>query len=64
MKEIERLREAASEIEQLRKDNKLAFELMDTFVKEINRLKQEIARATLYDEGPRLDDRGDNLDGN
>jgi hypothetical protein len=32
--------EAADEIITLRKDNKLAFELMDTFVKEINRLKQ------------------------
>jgi len=32
--------EAANEIEQLRKDKQLGFELMDTFVKEINRLKQ------------------------
>jgi len=56
--------EAAAEIEQLRKDKQLAFELMDVFIKEINRLKKEVARATLYDDGPRLDDRGDNLDGN
>jgi hypothetical protein len=32
--------EAADEIIKLREDKKLAFELMDTFVKEINRLKQ------------------------
>jgi hypothetical protein len=32
--------EAASEIEQLRKDKQLGFELMDVFVKEINQLKQ------------------------
>ena len=32
--------EAADEIEQLRKDKQLGFELMDTFIKEINRLKQ------------------------
>lgn len=56
--------EAADEIEQLRKDKRLGFELMDTFVKEINRLKHAIAQYKLYDEGPRLDDRGDNLDGN
>ena len=56
--------EAAAEIEQLRKDKKLGFELMDTFIKEINRLKHMIAQYALYDEGPRLDDRGDNLDGN
>lgn len=56
--------EAAAEIEQLRKDKKLGFELMDTFIKEINRLKHMIAQYALYDEGPRLDDRGNNLDGN
>jgi len=33
-------KEADDEIEQLRKDKQLGFELMDTFVKEINRLKQ------------------------
>jgi hypothetical protein len=32
--------EAADEIIKLREDKKLAFELMDTFVKEINRMKQ------------------------
>jgi hypothetical protein len=32
--------EAADEIIKLREDKKLAFELMDVFVKEINRLKQ------------------------
>jgi hypothetical protein len=32
--------EAADEIEQLRKDKQLAFELMDVFIKENNRLKQ------------------------
>lgn len=32
--------EAADEIINLRKDKKMAFELMDTFIKEINRLKQ------------------------
>lgn len=33
-------KEADDEIEQLRKDKQLGFELMDTFVKENNRLKQ------------------------
>jgi len=56
--------EAADEIERLRKDNKLAFELMDTFVKEINRLKHMIAQYKLYDDGPYLDDNGNSLDGN
>ena len=56
--------EAADEIEQLRKDKQLGFELMDTFIKEINRLKHMIAQYALYDEGPRLDDNGNNLDGN
>jgi hypothetical protein len=32
--------DAVVEIEQLRRDRKLDFELMDTFVKEINRLKR------------------------
>ena len=32
--------EAADEIIKLREDKKLAFELMDVFVKEINRMKQ------------------------
>jgi hypothetical protein len=58
------LKEKNAEIEQLRKDKQLGFELMDVFIKEINRLKHMIAQYKLYDEGPRLDDRGDNLDGN
>lgn len=48
--EAEWCAEAADEIIQLRKDNKLAFELMDTLVKEINRLKQEIAPAAIKEE--------------
>jgi len=58
------LTEYKAEIEQLRKDKQLGFELMDTFIKEINRLKHMIAQYALYDEGPRLDDNGNNLDGN
>lgn len=42
--EAEWCAEAANEIERIRKDNKLAFELMDTFVKEINQLKQVLHR--------------------
>ena len=42
--------EAADEIIKLREDKKLAFELMDTLVKEINRLKQEIAPAAIKEE--------------
>jgi hypothetical protein len=38
--EGELIAEAADEIIKLREDKKLAFELMDVFVKEINRLKQ------------------------
>jgi len=56
--------EAADEIEQVRKDKQLGLELMDVFIKEINRLKHMIAQYALYDEGPDRDDRGDNLDGN
>jgi hypothetical protein len=41
--------EAADEIEQLRKDKQLGFELMDTFIKEINRLKQVL--QLIADEG-------------
>jgi hypothetical protein len=41
--------EAADEIIQLRKDNKLAFELMDVFIKETNRLKQVLQQ--IEDEG-------------
>jgi len=56
--------DAADEIERLREDKKLGFELMDTFIKEINRLKHSIAQYKLYDDGPYLDDNGNNLDGN
>jgi len=56
--------DAADEIERLREDKKLGFELMDTFIKEINRLKHAIAQYKLYDDGPYLDDNGNNLDGN
>ena len=48
--------EAASEIEQLRRDKQLGFELMDVFIKQINQLKKEVARAALYDEGPRREE--------
>ena len=44
--------EAAFEIEQLRKDNKLAFELMDTFVKEINRLKRVLRLIASMESDP------------
>ena len=56
--------EAADEIEQVRKDKQLGLELMDVFIKEINRLKHMIAQYKLYDDGPYLDDNGNNLDGN
>ena len=36
--------EAADEIIKLREDKKFGFELMDTFVKEINKLKQALYR--------------------
>jgi len=36
--------EAADEIEQLRKDKQLAFELMDVFIKETNRVKKVLYR--------------------
>ena len=55
---------AIDEIEQLRKDKQLGLELMDVFIKEINRLKHMIAQYKLYDDGPYLDDNGNNLDGN
>lgn len=42
--------EAADEIIKLREDKKLAFELMDVFVKEIKRLKQEIAPPAIKEE--------------
>ena len=44
--------EAADEIIQLREHNKLAFELMDTFVKEINRLKQVLYRIASMSSDP------------
>jgi hypothetical protein len=44
--------EAADEIIQLRKDNKLAFELMDTFVKEINRMKQVLRLIASMESDP------------
>ena len=44
--------EAATEIEQLRKDRKLDFELMDTFVKEINRLKQVLHQIASIERDP------------
>ena len=56
--------EAADEIVRVRKDKQLGFELMDVFIKEINRLKHMIAQYKLYDDGPYLDDNGNNLDGN
>jgi hypothetical protein len=45
-------KEAADEIIQLRKDNKLAFELMDTFVKEINRMKQVLRLIANMESDP------------
>jgi hypothetical protein len=45
-------KEAADEIIQLRKDNKLAFELMDTFVKEINRMKQVLRLIASMESDP------------
>jgi hypothetical protein len=44
--------EAADEIIQLRKDNKLAFELMDTFIKEINRLKRGLRLIASMESDP------------
>ena len=49
-KEGEWCAEAADEIIHLRRENKLGFELMNVFVKEINRLKQEIAPAAIKEE--------------
>ena len=46
------LREAASEIEQLREDKKRGFELMDTFVREINRLRRELRRIASIEIDP------------
>ena len=60
--EIIKLREAlldaagfvsrANTIEQLRKDRKLDFELMDTFVREINRLRRELRRIASIEIDP------------
>ena len=50
--EAEWCAEAADEIIHLRRDNKLAFELMDTFVKEINRLKQVLYRIASMSDDP------------
>ena len=44
--------EAADEIIHLRRDNKLAFELMDTFVKEIKRLRRELRRIASIEIDP------------
>ena len=48
--------EAADEIIKLREDKKFGFELMDTFVKEINRLKQLLTE--LEAESSRTFNRG------
>ena len=50
--EAEWCAEAADEIIQLRRDNKLAFELMDTFVKEIKRLRQVLYRIASMSDDP------------
>ena len=50
--EAEWCAEAADEIIHLRRDNKLAFELMDTFVKEINRLKQVLHQIASIEIDP------------
>jgi hypothetical protein len=68
--------EAATEVERLREDmleimylltrgHERAQDIMD-IVKPwaIQQVAYINARTALYDEGPRLDDRGDNLDGN
>jgi hypothetical protein len=44
--------EAATEIQQLRRDRKLDFELMDTFVKEINRLKRVLRLIASMESDP------------
>ena len=50
--EAEWCAEAADEIIQLREDKKFGFELMDTFVKEINRLKQVLHRIASIESDP------------
>jgi hypothetical protein len=44
--------EAADEIIKLREDKKFGFELMDTFVKEINRLKQVLRLIANMESDP------------
>lgn len=44
--------EAADEIINLRKDKKMAFELMDTFIKEINRLKRGLHQIASMSDDP------------
>jgi len=50
--EAEWCAEAADEIIQLRKDKKLGFELLETFIKEINRLKRELRRIASMSDDP------------
>ncbi len=54
---------AADTIEQLRLANTDLQMHYDYLKSEYDRI-QSILRGSVYDEGPRLDDRGDNLDGN
>jgi hypothetical protein len=44
--------EAADEIIKLREDKKFGFELMDTFIKEINRLKQVLRLIANMESDP------------
>ena len=50
--EAEWCAEAADEIIKLPKDKKLEFELMDTFVKEIKRLRQVLYRIASMSDDP------------
>jgi hypothetical protein len=50
--EAEWCAEAADEIIKLRKDKKLEFELMDTFVKENKRLRQVLYRIASMSDDP------------
>ena len=45
-------REAADEIEQLRKDKQLGFELMDAFIIRIHRLRQVLYRIASISDDP------------
>ena len=57
--------EAADEIVRLRLANSDLQMHYDYVKTEYDRLREELQNEEkLYDEGPRLDDRGDNLDGN